>query len=122
MPEILQPTDVSCDWYDVPCVANAFGDWFYNFVLWVPRKVFEWLCEVAIIAINALPLPTNLWTTISAGYAALNGSLVPDGGNPAAIGSLLGLLVYMTAIGPGMVMMVGALTARFLLRRIPGIG
>lgn len=123
MAETLAASTKTCDWYDLPCAVDSFADWLFDFVLWVPRKIFEWLCDSAISAMSVFKLPDSLYQFIISGYAALSGVGLPDfGGNAAALGSILALMIYMTALGPGITMMLGSLTLRFILRRLPFIG
>ena len=93
----------SCDWYDVPCHASSFASWLGNFLLYVPRKVFEFFTDALAAAVNAIDLPVD--TTLIAG-----------------LGSGVSWFADLTAAPEGFAMVLAALLARFALKLIPTLG
>lgn len=93
-------TGQSCDWYDVPCHASSFASWLFNALLWIPRKIFEWITD---------------------GLASVAGSI----DLPIQTGALSGLaggvswFADLTAAPEGFAMVLAALLARFALKLIP---
>lgn len=106
MSDLSSYTGQSCDWYDLPCHLTSFANWLLNVLLYVPRKTWELLLDglatvfEAIPALPALEQVSGLMTAIAGfGYAA-----------------------DLAALKPGLALVMTALLARFLLRRIPLIG
>lgn len=98
---------MECDWLDLPCHLSSFSEWLLDVLLYVPEKVWELLLDGLAAVIEAIPAPTFL--------AALN----------ARLGLLPSSAIYLAdifALQEGIILVIGALIARFILRRIPIIG
>lgn len=91
-------------------LLDFLGDvltWIMDLTLWVPRKVFGLLLDALGDWIATLQLP-----------AAVQNGLSALGGLPSDVLWFLSVMQF----GPGLTMVMAALVARFLLRRIPFIG
>ncbi|MCY1531069.1 hypothetical protein D9M68_662820 [compost metagenome] len=85
----------------------AVLDWWLELILWLPKKIWALLLDGLASAIEALPVPAFI-----AQADSFFGNIPPS-------------IVYffdLFAVGEGLAMIVAALLARFLLRRIPLIG
>lgn len=85
----------------------TFGAFLVALLLWVPQKIWELLLSGLAAAINAMPAPAF------AAQAAAN------------IAALSGDVLWWTdlfCVPQGLSMVLAALVARFVLRRIPLIG
>lgn len=98
---------ISCDWYDLPCVATGVLDWMLQAALWVPRKVYSLLLDGLASVVEAIPRLGAADTFISSAGTALSGA---------------GWFADLFAVQQGVAMLATTLLLRFALRRIPGIG
>lgn len=99
-------TSTDCDFGDVGCYTTAFGEWLTDVLLWWPRKMFELFLDGAAMIINAIPLP-DAFTDIGSYTGAFSGTAY---------------YLHMFAVSEGVGIVLGALLARFIVRRIPLIG
>lgn len=86
---------------------NAILQWLYDFALWLPRKICQFMLDGLGALINAIPVPDFLMGA----SAAFSG--IPSG--------VLYFASYLH-IGTGFAMIMSAYVLRFTLRRIPFIG
>lgn len=98
---------VSCDWYDLPCVASGALEWVYSLVVWVPRKFYQLLTDGLASTVEAFP-PLDAANSFTQ--------------NAASAFSGAGYFIDLFAVQQGLALLVSALVLRFLLRRIPFIG
>lgn len=98
----------TCDWTDLPCNISALILWLYDFFMWLPRKLFELLAEGIDLLFQSMPVPDFL----EDGQAILTAL-----GNSEAM-----FWLSIMKVPAGFTMIMGALIARFILRRIPLIG
>lgn len=99
-------TGQSCEWYDLPCHATSFAKWLFDALLFIPRKVFEGLLDALAALVEAIPVPDAI-AQAKVSMSALAG---------------MGYVADLVALKQGLALVMGSLIARFLLRRIPGIG
>lgn len=92
---------MSCKWYDVPCWLGWLRDELKALLLWWYDSLLGGLASL----LEAIPVPDF--------FAQISTIQVPDG--VAFFAS-----AFQLPFGVGLV--VGAYTARFILRRIPFIG
>ena len=90
-----------CKWYDVGCAAQWIKDEIQAAALAIYDKVLAGLAAV----IEAFPVP--------AFFSQVQSFQMPPG---------VAFFVSALEIPAGLGIIVGAYTARFILRRIPGIG
>lgn len=85
----------------------GFKDWLRDLLLWVPKKIWEWVLDGVAAVLEAVPVPS--W--LSSAGSVLDG--IPDG-----------VLYFAQALQlpAGLSMIVSAYVLRFLIRRIPIIG
>ena len=76
-------------------------------LLWVPKKIWEWVLDQVASAIEAIPVPDFF----NDAKSALS-KIPPE----------VGYFVEPLNLGTGVTIIVGAYLARFLIRRIPIIG
>lgn len=76
-------------------------------LLWVPKKIWEWVLDQVASAIEAIPVPDFF----NDAKSALSG-----------IPSEIGYFIEPFNFGAGLSIIIGAYLARFLIRRIPVIG
>lgn len=88
-------------------MLSDFAEWLKDLLLWLPLKVWELLLDGLASAFEAIPVPSFFQT--AQGY--LNG-----------IGGNVMWALNMFAVPEGLAMLMTALIARFVLRRIPLIG
>lgn len=81
--------------------------WIYDFLLWLPRKLWQQLLEAFAAFFAAIPVPGFM--TLAASYA----SSVPA----EALWAL-----DLFAVSTGLQMVLSALLLRFLIRRLPLVG
>lgn len=108
MAETLEQFEGSeCSWYDAPCHLSNFADWFADYALWIPRKIFELLMEPLGVMIKGMPMPD--WVAdASIGFS----------GVPPHVAFFLEFLYF----GEGVAIIMSAYDIRFLIRRLPVIG
>jgi len=104
--ELPEYTGASCDWYDLPCHATSFASWLGNFLLYIPRKIFELVMDALAALVEAIPVPDAV-AQAKSGMSALAG---------------MGYVADLVSLKAGLALVAGSMLARFLLRRIPGIG
>lgn len=103
--------------------ALSFAQWLMDLILYVPRVVFQQMTEGAVDAVNLVPCANACYQTFEAAKIVLSGVGVPDSYGAGAVTlSWLQNILYVTALGVGVELVVCALLARFILRRIPFIG
>lgn len=85
----------------------GFKDWLRDLLLWVPKKIWEWVLDGVAAVLEAIPVPS--WLS-SAGSVF---DAIPDG-----------VLYFAQALQlpAGLSMVISAYVIRFLIRRIPIIG
>jgi len=88
-------------------LLTDFGQWLLDLLLFIPRKIWQLFLEGAAAVLNALPVP-EAFARVSSGGSSLAGSVV--------------WFLDIFAAGTCFSIIIGAAVARFLLRRIPGIG
>lgn len=104
----------------------AFSEWLLEMLLWIPRKLFELLSDEGILLVEAIPCANACLQVVSSANTLLSGSginAVP--GAPGALGVVLQWLstaLYVSGVVVGLELIMCALLARFVLRRIPLIG
>lgn len=92
---------LSCSWYDPSCQLSWIGDELQSFGLWIYDSILSGLAT----AFEALPVPDFLLNISS-----------------FALPSSVTWVAAPFQIDVGIGIIVSAYTARFILRRIPGIG
>jgi hypothetical protein len=88
-------------------LLNQFTQWLYDILLYIPKKVWQWLLEGLANLLNSIPLP-GFVADIPAIFSAI----------PAEMTWFLEPFNF----GPGLLMIGAAYTLRFLIRRLPVIG
>lgn len=88
-------------------MLDEFAAWLKDLLLWVPLKLWETLLAALSAVLNAIPAPD--FVSNAGGYF---------GSIPAQVIWVLNLF----AVPEGVAMILGALTLRFIVRRIPIIG
>jgi hypothetical protein len=79
--------------------------WFFDLVLWVPRKLYELVLDAFALVINAIPVPT--WAE------GLELDWIPSG---------MAYFLEPFQVGFGITVITASYLWRFLIRRIPVIG
>lgn len=85
---------------------NKLTDWFLDLVLWIPRMIVSFVADVIETAMSWVPE-----IELASLQTALNG-----------LGGEVLYFMNLFQAGYGITVVLGALAARFLLRRIPVIG
>lgn len=99
------------------------AEWLLDVLLYIPRTLYADLATGALEVVNLIPCVNACYQTLDAAKIVLTGSGVPNvHGNTSVIVSWLSSLLYVSALAVGLELMMCALLARFLLRRIPFIG
>lgn len=105
--DLQQYTGQSCSWYDVPCHLSSFAEWLKEFLLFLPRKIFEEIAEFLAAKLEQLPaIPGDAASKMSALFSN------------AEVNYVLSLF----QVGEGIMIILAALAIRFTIRRIPLIG
>lgn len=89
---------------------TGFAQFILDIILYIPKKIFEWLTDGLAVTIDAL---FNLCS--SCNFTTLGASLE---GLPSGILYILGWFNF----GTGISVISGAYLIRFLIRRLPVIG
>ncbi len=103
----LAASSKECSWYDVPCVADAFGDWLYDAALFLPRKVWSMILDGLATVVESIPVP-DFVSQAHIGLASMSSTVV--------------WLTDWAALPQGVGFVLSAYALRFALRRIPLIG
>lgn len=103
----MSTTALACEhWYEIGCYTSHVLDWWMKWGLWIPRKLCGLLLDGLAEVIEGLP-------------AVPGASLVSS--NAGAL-SALSFWLHVLAIKEGVSILLAALIARWILRRLPVIG
>ena len=86
---------------------NEFGTWLFSFVTWALEQIWSLICQGLGLVLAAIPVPD---------WLANAGNVV--GAMPPGVAYLGGAF----KIPEGIVMIIGAYTLRFVIRRLPFVG
>lgn len=104
----------------------AFGLWLLDLLLWLPRKIFEQLSDEAVLLVESIPCANACYQVVASAHTVLTGaSIAVTDGAPGALSialQWLSMFLYVSALAVGLELVMCALLARFLIRRIPLIG
>ena len=89
------------------CSVQRFADWLVQVMLYIPRQIFALIVAGFVDFFGAIPVFSFL--------SDIQGYL-------DSASSFLGYLFDITHASTGFAIMLTAYLARFILRRIPGIG
>lgn len=104
-------------------VFYAIAVWLIDLLLYIPRTLYADIASGALSFVNLIPCVNACYQTLGAAKLVLTGSGVPNvAGNFSVVISWLGSILYASGLAVGVELVMCALLARFLLRRIPFIG
>lgn len=86
---------------------SKFSHWLMDLMLWVPKKIFELIMDAFASLFEALPVPDFIVQATNA-FSGVSGNVL--------------FFASKFAIAEGLMIYIGALILRFILRRIPFIG
>ena len=86
---------------------ERFLNWLLDVLLYVPKKVFQWLMEGLSWLIQQIPVPS---------FFADAGTLVSQ------LGSDIGYFMDMFQLNAGIAIVLSAYVLRFVIRRLPIVG
>lgn len=96
-----------CGYLDIGCHVEHFGNWLLNVLLYVPRKLWDWLLQGVLAVLDAIPVPD--WFSNAGNFMS-------------GIDSYVWFFAHVAQVPAGIAIMLSAYTIRFLIRRIPLVG
>lgn len=114
---------------DIAPISQALWDgevwiaqWFYDFVLFFPRLIYSWIVNGAEHALDAIPDPCCVRDFLTDFNALMGMGGGTGGGGGINMGAGIAYMFGIFDVEVGIKVMFCAMTARFILRRIPIIG